>query len=65
MEPAEGRSSETGCGGNGGRRRKSMAPIASKTPELAPYDAKTLFALALLGEWPRARCSPAGAQEVG
>lgn len=29
-----------------------MAPVASKTPELAPYDAKTLFALALLGEWP-------------
>lgn len=26
-----------------------MAPIASKTPELAPYDAETLFALALLG----------------
>lgn len=42
-----------------------MAPIASKTPELAPYDAKILFALALLGEWPRAQCSPAEAQEVG
>ena len=34
MEPAEGRSSETGCGGNGGRRRKGGEALAQLPIEL-------------------------------